>query len=111
MAQHTEMKKQKNGDILPTVQKEQKTKEQDYSFSGTRIYIGPGSLKKGLRFNMGFRGGLPPEIKILCKECPDIFALMVTPAELMVARKDVSNKGSRMNQAYNSADKYFRGGE
>jgi len=68
-------------------------------------------LKKGLRHNMGFRGGLPPEIKAICSNCPAIFTLMISPANLSVAKKAVVIRGMPVEQAYQAALKYYRGGE
>lgn len=68
-------------------------------------------LKKGLRHNMGFRGGLPPEIKAICRNCPAIFTLMVSPSELAAAKKSVVIRGTPIEQAYQAALKYYRGGE
>jgi len=78
---------------------------------GTRIYIGPDMLKKGLRHNMGFRGGLPPEIQAICRNCPSVFTLMVSPAALAEAKKSAVIMGAPMEQAYQAALKYYRGGE
>lgn len=68
-------------------------------------------LKKGLRHNMGFRGGFPPEIKAICRNCPAVFTLMVSPAELADAKKSAVIKGTLIEQAYQAALKYYMGGE
>ena len=111
MAQPTGTAKQKTGGTRPTAQTEQTTNERSFNFAGIRIYIGPDMLKKGLRHNMGFRGGLPPEIKAICRNCPAIFTLIVSPAELAAAKKSVVIRGTPIDQAYQAAHKYYMGGE
>lgn len=60
---------------------------------------------------MGFRGGLPPEIQAICKNCPSIFRLMISPADLAEGKKSAAIKGTPIDQVYQVALKYYRGGE
>lgn len=68
-------------------------------------------LKKGLRHNMGFRGGLPPEITAICRNCPSVSTLMVSPADLAEAKRSAVIMGTQIEQAYQAALKYYKGGE
>ena len=111
MAQPTGTAKQKTGGTRPTAQIGPTQSELSFNFEGTRIYIGPDMLKKGLRHNMGFRGGLPPEIKAICRNCPSVFKLMISPADLGESKKAVLIKGTQLDQAYQAAHKYYMGGE
>ncbi|MDD2351508.1 MAG: hypothetical protein PHD08_08585 [Synergistaceae bacterium] len=54
---------------------------------------------------------MPPEIKAICRNCPAVFTLMVSPAELADAKKLVISRGTPIEQAYQAALKYYRGGE
>ena len=72
--------------------------------------MGPSSYKKGLRFGMGFRNGVPAEFQAECKECPSIFVLVVAPEDIARARFEIATKGSALNQAFISVEEYIKGG-
>ncbi|MEG1913375.1 MAG: hypothetical protein RR091_12915 [Cloacibacillus sp.] len=101
MVQPTGTTKQKTGAM---------TADDPLAFSGTRIYIGPNAAKKGLRFGMGFRNGLPAEIKALCLSCPQLADLIVAPAEFAEKRKELSVKGSLSHQALAAFEAYLSKG-
>lgn len=110
MEQHTEATKQATGSI-PAGSKKTTAPAPRFSFSGTRIYLGPSVPKKGLRFGMGFKGGLTKDMLEKCEACPSIFELIVPPAEVTECRKKLTEKGSAKYQAMLAVEKYLKGGE
>lgn len=111
MAARTETTKQTAGDIQQTPPTGPMTNAARFSFTGPRIYLGPTDTKKGLRFGMGFKGGLPAEVAAMCERCPSIFALIVPPSEVTACREKLTVKGSAQHQALETIEKFIRGGE
>ena len=109
MEQHT-------GTIIPETgcpqgEEDGKTKvvaAERFGFSGPRIYVGPNVAKKGLRFGMGFRGGLTKNVLEMCEACPLLFELIVPPSEVITARTELTVKGSRKYQAMLTFEKYLK---
>lgn len=107
MAQRTETTTPKTGVNQSTPETGRAAKNTDFSFAGPRIYLGPNDQKRGLRFGMGFRNGLPPEVISQCAECPAIFELIVIPARINEVRAQMTVKGSAPHQALALIEKYF----
>lgn len=70
--------------------------------------MGASYPKKGLRFGMGFRNGLPKEIEAFCAKCPALFALIVTPAKITEIRTQLTIKGSAAHQALAEVEAFFK---
>ena len=114
MAQPMVTTKVKTGDTQSTAQTVKTMKGTGFSFTGPRIYLGPNNQKKGLRFGMGFRNGLPSDIIAECTACPAIFELIVVPSKINEVRMLLTQQGSAPHQALVQIEQHFNkksGGE
>ena len=73
--------------------------------NGTVIYCGPALPLKGLDANALFSNGLPPHVKSLTQQCPEILRLMVPVAKLSEVKRRLKVHGTEEHRLYQAIKK------
>ena len=75
------------------------------------IYLGPGSVRRGLHPGMVFKERVSEPVGYLAGRCPEILDLIVPVERMHEARRDLATPGTALAMAWDEVARFLEGKE